>query len=398
VGIRKDKDETQNAAAQNNPASPGVVLPANAYGPVTTFSKTTKTYGVVVHALKWLSFHYNHSENFIPNAGSVDLLLNPVSSPTGLTKEYGFSLNTLDDKLNVKVNWFELTAAGANADNLTFPLAQWTVPYMELTFMPDLVRQANANGANITYQPLIAPGLTTGDPRLAGAYTSSNVSKGLEIELTYNVTKNWRLMASVAKQDAKQSDIAKPLTDFIENRLAYWQSIPAIWSGPYVGQNVGWGVGRTGQQQWNNDNNPYYLLYKSVDGQPSQQLAKWHASVVTNYSFDDGALKGFSIGGGLRYIEKQIIGNPQILDATGTPIALDLAHPYYNSDRIAIDMWAGYQLPIIRNRYKLSFQLNARDLDQGGGFRPILANPDGSHSSYRIVQPRSFYLTTRLEF
>lgn len=397
IGIRRDKDETQSASAQAS-GVPGIVNPAGAYGKTTTFSKTTKTYGGVVHPLKWLSLHYNRSENFIPNAGSVDLLMNPVGSPTGLTKEYGFSVTTPDDKLNLKVNWFELTAAGANADNLTFPLAQWTIPYLEITFMPDLVRQANANGANITYKPAIAAGLATGDPRLAGAYTSANVSKGMELELTYNVTKNWRMMASVSKQEAKQSDIAAPLTTFIEERLAYWKSIPAIWSGPYVGQNVGWGVGRTGEQQWNGDNNPFYLLYKSVDGRPSPQLAKWHASVVTNYTFDEGTLKGFNLGGGFRYIEKQIIGHPQILNAAGTPIALDLAHPYYNADRIAVDLWAGYRLPLIRNRYQLSFQLNVRDLDQGGGFRPISANADGTHSTYRIVQPRSFYLTTKLEF
>ena len=394
-GIRRDKDETSNAASAGSGGSTNAAGP---YGPVSTFTKTTKTYGVVFHALKWLSFHYNHSENFIPNAGSVDLLLHPVASPTGLTKEYGVAVNLLDDKLNAKLNWFELTAAGANADNLTFPLAQWTIPYMELTFMPDLVRQANLNGANITYKPLIAPGLIVGDPRLAGAYTSSNVSKGLELEVTYNVSKNWRIMGSVSKQDAKQTDIATPLTDFIKNRLAYWQSIPAIWTGPYVGQNVGWGVGRTGQQQWNNDNNPYYLLYKSVDGQPSQQLAKWHASGLTNYIFSDGKLKGFSFGGGVRYIEKSIIGNPQILDASGTPIALDLAHPYFNGSRIAVDAWLGYKMKIYADKYNLSFQLNARDLDQSGGFRPIAANPDGSHSTYQIVQPRTFYLTTDLEF
>ncbi len=393
IGFRRDEDETSSAASVNNTASPGVVGPAGPYGPVNKFSKSTKTYGVVFHALKWLSFHYNHAENFIPNAGAVDMLLNPTPSPTGLTKEYGFSVRLLDDKLNAKLNWFELTAAGAGADNLTFPLGQWTVPYMELTFMPDLARQAG-----ITYKPLIAPGLIVGDPRLANAYTSSNVSKGIELEITYNVTKNWRVMASISKQEAKQSDIAAPLTAFIENRLAYWKSIPALWSGPYTGQNVGWGVGRTGEQQWNNDNNPYYLLYKSVDGQPSPQLAKWHASALTNYTFTDGVLKGVNFGGGVRYIEKSIIGNPQILDASGTPIALDLAHPYYNSPRLGIDAWVGYKMKVFHEKYDLSFQLNMRDLDQGGGFQPIAANPDGTHSTYRIVQPRSFYLTTTLDF
>lgn len=391
-GYRKDKDETASASSTNNTASPGEAGLAGPYGTVNKFEKATKTYGVVVHALKWLSFHYNHAENFIPNAGGVDLLLKPVSSPTGLSKEYGVSFDLLEGKLNAKLNWFELTAAGAGADNLTFPLGQWTVPYMELTFMPDLARQAG-----IVYKPLLDPALKVGDPRLANSYTSSNISKGLELELTYNVTKHWRIMGSISKQEAKQSDIAKPLTDFIENRLAYWKSIPALWTG-FTGQNVGWGGGRTGEQQWNNDNNPYYLLYKSVDGQPSPQLAKWHASALTNYTLSEGKFKGFSVGGGFRYIEKSIIGNPQILDAAGTPIALDLAHPYYNSPRLGIDLWTGYKMKVYKNKYDLSFQLNLRDIDQSGGFQPIAANPDGSHSTYRIVQPRSFYLTTTLDF
>lgn len=392
AGVRRDKNEAGFSSAANG--SGGNV---NLAPDVTKFgdpvSKTTKTYGVVVHPLKWLSFHYNHSENFIPNAGSVDLLGKSTPSPTGLTKDVGFSVNTLDGKLNAKVNWFKLTAANASAGNANFPLAQWTIPYLEQTFMPDLARQAG-----ITYKPAMASGLITGDPRLQNAYTADTVSKGIEFELTYNVTKKWRVMASVSKQDAKQANIASGLTAFIQERLAYWQSIPALWTGPFVGQNVGWGVGRTGQQQWNSDNLPYYLAYRSAEGKPSTQLAKWHASVLTNYEFSDGALKGFSIGGGARYIEKSVIGNPVITDASGTVIGLDLDHPYFYHGYIGFDAWAGYKTKIDHDKYGLSFQLNVRDLEQGGGFRPIVANSDGNHSVYRIVQPRTFYLTTDFEF
>jgi outer membrane receptor protein involved in Fe transport len=389
-GIRRDKNEAKFASAAGG--NGGNVNPAGAYGPASSVAAQTKTYGVVVHPLKWLSLHYNHSENFIPNAGSVDLLGTPTASPTGVAKDYGVSFNTLDDKLNVKLNWFELTAAGASAGNANFPLAQWTVPYMERTFMPDLARQAG-----ITYKPLMAPDLIVGDPRLANAYTSDNVSKGLELELTYNVTRNWRVMGQVSKQEAKQSNIAAGLTSFIENRLAYWKSIPALWNG-FTAQNVGWGVGRTGEQQWNGDNNPFYIGYKSVEGKPSPQLAKWHASGLTNYFVSEGPLKGVNIGGGFRYIDKAIIGNPNIYDANGVAIALDLAHPYTVPSRISVDAWIGYKMKVFANRYDLSFQLNVRDLEQNGGFRPVGANPDGGHAVYRIVQPRTYYLTTTLEF
>ena len=391
-GIRRDENEAGFSTSSGGNGNTGVIPAPPVTGPLSIFKQQTKTYGVVFHALKWLSFHYNHSENFQPNAGSVDLLGHPTPNPTGVSRDFGVAVNLLDDKLNIKLNWFNITAAGAPAGNANFPLAQWTVPYLELTFMPDLAKQAG-----ITYKPLIAPGLLTGDPRLANAYTSDNLSRGVELEMTYNVTKNWRVMGNVSQQTAEQSNIASGLTAFIQNRLAYWQSIPALWTAVTADNNVGWGVGRTGQQQWNNDNAYYYLTYKSADGQPSTQLAKWHASVLTNYTFSEGRLKGFSFGGGARYIEKAIIGNPVIL-TDGTVTALDLAHPYYNSAYIPIDAWIGYKTKIYANKYDLSFQLNGRDLQSSGGFRPIVANSDGTVSVYRIVEPRTFYLTATLGF
>ena len=391
VGIRRDKNQAGFSSAAGGSGG-NVSFAPRGFPMGAPISKQTKTYGVVVHPLKWLSLHYNHSENFIPNAGSVDLLGNSTPSPTGLTKDYGVSVSLLEDKLNVSVNWFELTAANAAAANANFPLAQWTIPYLEETFMPDLARQAG-----ITYKPLIASGLITGDPRLANAYTSDTTSKGLELEMTYNVTKNWRVMGNISKQEAKQANIASGLTAFIENRLAYWQSIPALWT-VYTGQNVGWGVGRTGQQQWQFDNLPYYLAYKSAEGQPSQQLAKWHASVVSTYEIAAGRLKGFYFGGGARYIDKAIIGNPAITDSSGTVVGLDLAHPYYTGGYVSLDAWLGYKTKIYHDKYGLIVQLNIRDLQEGGGYRPITANSDGTHSVFRIVQPRTYYLSTTLEF
>ncbi|HEU5080062.1 MAG TPA: TonB-dependent receptor plug domain-containing protein [Opitutaceae bacterium] len=404
AGIRRDHDNGQFATGASS--APFTVTPAGPY-PTSgdkdynpTIAKNTKTYGGVFHALKWLSVHYNYSENFIPNAGAIDLLGNTTPSPTGTTREYGFSVNTPDGKLNAKVNWFKTVAANAPAAAANFPLAQWTIPYMENEFMPNLAAQAG-----IQYQKYMSPsinqgssyGNTVGDARLANGYTANEVAKGIELELTYNVTKNWRLMANVSKQDVKQTNIATGLTDFIENRLAYWQSIPALWTGPYTYTGGGWGVGRTGQQQWNSDNAFYYLSYKSAEGQPSTQLAKWHASAITNYTFSEGFLKGVSIGGGARYIEKAIIGNPAIKDASGTVVALDLDHPYTTPGYIAFDVWVGYKRKLYR-KSDISFQLNVRDLQENGGVRAIVANSDGTPAAYRILDPRTWYLTTTIDF
>jgi hypothetical protein len=225
------------------------------------------------------------------------------------------------------------------------------------------------------------------------------VSKGLEIELTYNVTKNWRIMASVSKQEAKQSNIAGPLTTLIEERIAYYKSIN-VWNNNLARGGSAWGLNQTGEEHFNQFLLGSYVGYKSVDNKPSPQLAKWHASGLTNYSFNEGPLAGVNVGLGLRYIEKAIIGNPAITDSSGAVTGLDLSRPYYSDGYVGVDAWIGYKtkLNLFGEKRNISFQLNARDLQESGGFRAIGANSDGTQSTFRIVQPRTFYLTTTLEF
>jgi outer membrane receptor protein involved in Fe transport len=396
-GRRRDSNKAAEAIGGGGPGG-GPINPAGDYSAPAKYAQYTDSYGAVVHPLSWLSVHYNKSENFRPNAGKVDLLNNPTPAPTGEGEDYGFTVELLEGKLRAKVNWFKLTAAGAPAESVTFPLNQWTIPFLELTVMPQIASTAafQAANPNFVYKKRMAEGLTTGDQRLNGGYTADRVSKGMELEVTYNVTKNWRVMASVTKQEAKQSNIAASLTEFIEERLQYWQS-----SGLFnyqVPPGGGWGQTLTGREYWERDSLAAYLRYRSAEGRPSDQLAEWHASAMTNYSFTEGLFKGFNIGMGGRFIEGSVIGHPAILDSAGRVIGLDLDRPYKNSSYIAVDAWIGYRRKIFADRYNLILQLNVRDLQESGHFRPIMASADGNHSAYRIMQPRTFYLNTTLEF
>ena len=405
IGIRRDKQDQAFASSvdpNNVENSTGLLDPVGPYPAFTEFALATKTYGVVVHPLpiKWLSFHYSHSENFNPTSvGKIGLLGDAQPSPHGYSKDIGFSVDLFDNKLSFNMNWYDLTAANGDATSVTFPLSQWTVPFQDLIFMPEL-----AKIAGVSYTPGVAPGITVGDSRLGG-YTSNQVSKGMEAELTYNVTKNWRVMATASRQYAQQSNIASGLTAFINDRLKYWQSLDggALWNGTIRSNGAvdPWGIVENGQEFWNQYSLPYFVSYQSQDGKPSQQLAKWHASLVTNYTFDSGPIKGFNAGFGGRYIDKQIIGNPAIwslVNGVNTVTGLDLDHPYTVKGYIALDAWVGYTMKLCKGKYVLNFQLNARDLQTGGGFAAILANSDGTHSAFKIVQPRSFYFTIKADF
>jgi hypothetical protein len=408
IGIRKDSNDAAFVANSTADAVSGIVNEAGAYPAPANVSKQTKTYGVVVHGpekgfvnLKWLSVFYNHSENFVPNAGSVDLLGNATPNPDGVSKDFGVSFDLFKGKLNAKIDWYTTTASNEAAPTVNFPLVQWSLPFI-------LLQNNNANGigaiadiaqkAGVTnYDSGIAPGITTGSNALANAYTQNSVAKGVEIELTYNVTKNWRIYGTVTKQQSVASGIAKPLTDFINARVAYWKKI-GIWDSP-ITTNQDWsGAPETVQQVYNNDVLGPFVAYQSAEGQPAQQLHKYKASLVTNYSFTDGPIKGFSIGTGLRYLDKTIIGNPAIYDSTGTVVGLDLDHPYTNSAEIDVDAWLGYKMKLYK-KYEVSFQLRCQNIQQGNSYyKPVNANSDGGHQLYTIIQPRTFYFTTQVEF
>lgn len=384
-GVRRDVNKSATLTRSGQP-----VDPSTPYGPFSEVKATTKSYGLVVHALPSLSLHYNRSENFVPNAGSIDLLGNATPSPTGNGKDYGFSLQFFGDKLNIKYNHFKLDAKDGPPDfNASF-VGWWLFPWFDRAVMPIF---ANTAGVT-TYKQGIQQGLIEGDPRLEKGYTANNVSEGDELEFTYNINKNWRVMGSVSKQDAKQSGVATNLTSMIESRIAYYKSLN-LWNGPIAGDP--WGGYGTAEQSFGIWVLPQYIGYKATDGKPSQQIAKYRGSLMTNYYATEGVLKGWNFGGGLRYIDKAVIGNPAILNSSGAVIGLDTSNPYTAGAYIGVDGWVGYTMKL-SDRYSLSFSLHGYDLQEGGHFQPIYANSDGAHSVYRIVQPRSFYFTTRLEF
>jgi len=394
VGIRHDNDRAAFGVSTTGDAM---------YNPYSQVAATTKSYGVVVHPLKWMNVFYNHSQNFIPNAGSVDLLGQPVSNPTGVSKDWGVSVDLLGGKLNAKVDWYEITAASSPDATVNFPLVQWTLPFVELGY-PGYNKgvgpyQDLANQAGVVYKAGPATGLTTGDNRLANAYTADMKARGVEVELTYNITNNWRVFATLAQEKAQQTNIAKTLTDYINSRVAYWKSVPGLWTGQTT-TNDWSGAPETGEQVFNTDILPGMIAYQSAEGQQPTQLHKWKGSVVTNYTFDSGFLRNFSVGGGLRYLDKTIIGYPAIysnINGAPTVTGLDVSHPYTTPSRIGLDAWVGYSMKIARKN-QLSFQLRVQDLEEDGSYRPIVANSDGIHSVYTVVMPRSYFLTSKLDF
>ncbi len=79
--------------------------------------QTTRAWGLVLHSpdfinrrLPWgtnFSYSLNVSSNFRPESLSFDMYHKPNGTPTGVSRDHSFRINTLDGRLDVRLTWFK---------------------------------------------------------------------------------------------------------------------------------------------------------------------------------------------------------------------------------------------------------------------------------------------------
>ncbi len=163
-GWRRDEVSNISASAPKNAitsvASMNYLIDP-AKDPSNSASGESKSWGGVLHMpkswsekLPWgttASLFYNRSNNFKADAPRGDIWGNIIPNPQGRTKDYGFVISTLNDKLSLKVNWYETNLANATlaGDNAGFSGSLyyvWAVPAWEATFA--IADRQGINGQN----------------------------------------------------------------------------------------------------------------------------------------------------------------------------------------------------------------------------------------------------------
>ncbi|GAB5562318.1 MAG: hypothetical protein SynsKO_39650 [Synoicihabitans sp.] len=351
-------------------------------------SGETITKGVVVSPLDWFSVHYNESENFEVAAQKVDVFRRPIASSGGDGKDYGFSLNLLDNRLIAKVNFFE--TAQVNADTGAFGFtSSWGVQSYERQFYGYLRRN---NRLDEWVHPL-------GDKDENGSGFDANylkpsnvgdindfVSEGTEFEVIYNPNRNWRIAFNATQVQTTQANSAVSLVEYQEMRL------------PYVSQffdenrnsRQTWG-----EWWWQRIGKPIANA-EAANGKVSTALAEWSANVITNYQFTDGTLKGFGIGGSIRWREGATIGYPDITENGIT--RSDIDNPFTGPAMTNIGLHASYQRKIMDEKVNWKIQLNISNLIEEDDLIANRINPNGVVASWRIGRDRKVQLTNTFRF
>ena len=315
-----------------------------------------------------ITFHYNVSDNFIPQTERVDQYRLPVTSPTGQSKDFGVSAYLMDNKVVARLNWFRAHMINAtsnqsgtfnrnmvrifqwwgrlNRDLFEYAVedsnGNWTIkdgviadqieidpetgldtefglPLEEAVAAtwPHLQDAADGRAAFQPYlnDPLLNDAfnvryLPDGDVNVqwAGEITDTQdvYAEGFEAEVILNPTNSWRISFNAAQQKVVLDNIAPRLTELVNNLwLPYLAEFGHLdWSAPLEAVNGATITDQVG------DRLVEYFFQKGLEGIPTPEVREWRFNFVTNYQFREGFLQGFSIGGATRWQDSIAGGYP----------------------------------------------------------------------------------------
>ncbi len=418
-------------------------------------SGTSRSYSIVAHldelpAIKnfaeklpvRVTLFYNKAENFQPFAGRRDVYGEDIALPNGNTKDLGILLETKDGKYSLKLNKYETSVKNANSSGLggswfIGASQQWAgnwVNIFELNWMGDNSGTVGTDPTNSRYNWQDAPdreaaaiaawrqwqtspvaqklnsawnidvtnrssGLGSTTP--AGfAITEDSFSKGYEIELNAQPTRNWRLTLNASKTFATRKNIGGAnLAEFVQAYETFLNATAVDVNGqtfrPGGDLRIWWGGAgnETALYQWNLNVGSNYLGRALQEGTNVPELREWRVNAISNYDFTEGRLKGFNLGAAVRWQSDVVIGYPPIPNpdtSVSYPVyVFDIANPYKGPAETDVDLWVGYGRKL-SEKIDWRIQLNVRSVGKGNDLIPITVQPDGTPAGYRIA-PRQYW-------
>ncbi len=295
---------------------------ANGSAATTNLAKASKNsplFGAMYDITKEISVFAVHSTSLFPDSGkdSRGAQFSPV---VGKGDEAGFKLTTEDGKWSGTVSIYKIKQTGGSQNDPN-----------KANVNTDIYDQLTAQG-KIAERDQRFPSRPIGDLIQAG----EQESKGFDIDINYQPTRNWAFLFSYANN---KQEVTKDL----------------LISGSTVGQ--------------------------STPGHVKQQF-----SFLSKYTFTDGELKGLSLGLGLQKAGKAL----QDYSGPGGTAR-------YNPDTFYAEAFAIYRFKL--GGYNQSVQLNAKNLTTQGeyaGWKPVAGQT--ATERYEVPSDARFALTWGLDF
>lgn len=448
LGIRKEKAELKSVLAPIDPREGNALVFDPAYSiyndtvPVREFEETLSAWSVVAKTpASWLrhvpvisafNVYTGKSENFSPPAGNtITAFGDSLPPPQGETEERGVYLELFDGKVATRVNFYKTTQANEVFGGVNSVASQIVKIHRDAFEMVRLGLLPNGgNGLPVgyvappaqlleTFQVRVNEGgrITNLEPTVRD--TSDFTTKGAEVEVSFRPTKGLSFVFNVAKQESVRSNMVPNTRRLLyQTPTASGDPLAVEWQKPWALQIplLESAIGKEGTLDQSiltgyflrNAFNPTNTAISS-EGALAQELRRYSANFVGNYQFQDGRLKGWAIGTGVRWQDKAAIGYPVAtfeddlspsdgIDEVSDVRVSDVRSPFYGPRETRYDAWVSYQTRLFKKKYPVRFQLNVRNIGIHDQLYPVVANPDGRVAVWGISESERYTFTARISY
>lgn len=365
----------------------------------------------LAQTLRGLNLHYNESDSFQPADTAYNLFLEALPNPTGESKEYGFSLNLFDNRFSVRVTHQETTQVHTRSGIGTIATRALSIDFD----IPGQTRPFDLYQAATGWQQTLHPEYSLTQAQEAAAkqigYTTAYIgsvtgktisdvsdaqSKGWELELNFNPSRYWTVRVTGNQQEAKDTNLSLFIQKFINERLPIWQSIRAPDGTRWWSTFVAGGATDSPESYFTSLVQAPLNLATTTQGKKKPQTREYRTSMTTKFQLaglglDNKHLQAMAVGGTFRWASKGAIGYlAGAPDSDGVIRQLDRNRPIYDKAEGNLDAMVSYTTRLFSNKVRSSFQLNVRNVFEGGRLKGVAVNPDGQFWQYRIIDPRQF--------
>lgn len=398
-------------------------------------SPVSESKGIVVHPLSWFSLFYNESTS--AHAAEFSRFNHdgsPMAIDDGSGHDYGFTIGLPSGKLSLRVNWFESNRNGGNSpfqgkyfnymsirDTLyyvekTFLNANpgWDIAGSEFAYYIQSVQDANIPSGINANTNFAAHNFTVAPNRERSAIQADRQSTGVEVTLTANPFRGLYLSLKAAEAETASTNTGAPWYEYMDARWSDWESI----ANQPVGAGAITGMTYTMSNYMRDVISPTLSFMKAAEGMTNPQERKYRVNFTGRYSFLDGKLKGFYLGGNYSWRSEAVLGflsrpvtdeevyRPYPGVGTGSFDVLDLTQPIEGQPLTTLDGFCGYKHKFYDGKIEWVVQLNVRNLLANDDLINQRAfskkQPDGTTpiwiSNYNIPDPRRFTLTNTFNF
>jgi len=392
-----------------------------------------------------LSFYTNRSNSFLPTLPAQDLYRNLLPNTTGSEKSWGLGLSLFNDSLQIRATRYDDIQKDAQTNDIS-TVAQRVLridfnptgsgnptPFLNLySDATHWVQFANPSwtAAQIATEVDNQIGFSAADAAFyqnatppIGATTDVR-SVGTEIEINYNPTRYWTVAVAATKLDQSNTNISAALVQWLNDRMPIWTTIvdPSITTAnataegnpgklwwrhkysalPIVGAAASYSAtAQTPADNFNAFVSAPFAVMRAQEGKTSPEIRPYSFRLSTSVQLagftDNRYLKAVTVGGALRWEDKAAIGYYGVQQLPAVITDLDPNRPIFDKSHYYMDLFASYRTKMWKDKVGVTFRFNVQNLGDHTRLQPIGAFPDGTISTYRIMDPAKYIFSVSFE-